>query len=293
MAELSDLIPEPEPQRLATGFQFTEGPVWHPDGYLLFSDIFANTIYRLTPDGASEPYITPTRHSNGLTFDRQGRLIACQHEARQVARMDADRQLMTAIDRYQGKRLNSPNDVVVKSDGSIYFTDPPFAVAPEDVELDFIAVFRAAPDGDITPLATDFLRPNGLAFSPDESILYVDDSYRRHVRAFDVRPDGSLANGRVLIDMDVEENPRNPDGMKVDVEGNLYITGADGLWVVEPDGRHLGTIPFPEQPGPDDLFPNAGGNVAFGGPDNRTLFITFRTSIYTLRGNIPGVKVFR
>ena len=214
MAELSDLIPEPEPQRLATGFQFTEGPVWHPDGYLLFSDIFANTIYRLTPDGASEPYISPSRHSNGLTFDRQGQLVACQHEARQVARMDSGGQLATAVDRYQGKRLNSPNDVVVKSDGSIYFTDPPFAVAPEDVELDFIAVFRLSPSGDLTPLETDFLRPNGLAFSPDESILYVDDSYRRHVRAFDVRPDGSLANSRVLIDMDVEENPRNPDGMK-------------------------------------------------------------------------------
>ena len=280
MAELPDLIPEPEPQRLATGFQFTEGPVWHPDGYLLFSDIFANTIYRLTPDGASELYITPSQHSNGLTYDRQGRLIACQHEARQVARMDADRQLTTAVDRYQGKRLNSPNDVVVKSDGSIYFTDPPFAVAPEDVELDFIAVFRAAPDGDITPLATDFLRPNGLAFSPDESILYVDDSYRRHVRAFDVGPDGSLANGRVLIDMDAE-NPRNPDGMKVDAEGRVFSTGAGGCWVFDPSGAHLGTIVLPEIP----------ANCAWGGPDNRTMLFTARNSVYTMRMKTPGVPV--
>ena len=288
---LSDLIPQPEPQRTITGFQFTEGPVWHPDGYLLFSDIFASTIYRWTPDGSAEPYIKPSQESNGLTFDRQGRLVACQHAARQVGRMNAGGQLETVADRYEGKRLNSPNDLVVHSDGSIYFTDPPFAVSPDLVELDFIGVFRIAPDGSMTVLTSDFLRPNGLAFSPNESLLYIADSYRRHVRAFDVGPDGTLSNSHIFIDMNVE-TPRNPDGIKVDVDGNVYIAGADGLWVVDPNGGHLGTIPYPEQPGPDDPFPNAGGNLAFGGPNNQTIYIAFRTSIYTIHCNVPGVRVY-
>ena len=277
--ELSDLIAPQTPQQLATGFQFTEGPLWHPDGYLLFSDIAADTIYRWSPGGEAEPYIAPSRQSNGLTFDRQRRLIACEHQGRQVSRMAADGGMLTVVDEYQGKRLNSPNDVVVHSSGSIYFTDPPYGILPDLGEMGTFGVYRVDTDGGVTLLVSDFIRPNGLALSPDESTLYIDDSQRRHVRAFDVQPDGSLANGRIFIAMDVEAQG-NPDGMKVDVQGNLYITGGGGLWVVDPTGRHLGTVPFPELP----------ANVAFGGPDNRTLYITARTSLYSIAGNVPGVK---
>ncbi len=275
-----DHIPDQDPRQLATGFQFTEGPAWHPDGYLLFSDIYGDTIYRWTPDGGATPYIKPSRNSNGLTFDHRGRLVACEHGGRMVSRMAIGKQMETLVDRYEGRRLNSPNDVVVHSGGAIYFTDPPYGIQPEDAELDFNGVYRLDPDGNMTLLVSDFLRPNGLAFSPDESVLYIDDSRRRHVRAFDVEPDGSLSNDRAFVDMDIDK-PRNPDGMKVDIEGNLYITGAGGLWVVDPNGHHLGTFEFPEPP----------ANVAFGGPDNQTIYATARTSLYSIRCKIPGIKV--
>ena len=279
--QMSDLIAEQEPNRLASGLQFTEGPVWHPDGYLLFSDIPANIIYRWASDGTLEPYITPSRQSNGLTYDREGRLIACEHAGRQVSRMGADRRMETVVDSYDGKHLNSPNDVVVHSNGSIYFTDPPYGILPDLGEIGLFGVYRVAPGGDITLVVPDFARPNGLAFSPDESILYINDSERRHVRAFDVQADGSLSNGRVFVDMNVEAQGV-PDGMKVDVEGNVYCTGGGGLWVVDPNGRHLGTFVLPEQP----------ANVAFGGPDNQTIYLTARTSLYSIRGSVPGLKVF-
>ncbi len=279
--KMSDLITEQEPEQLATGFQFTEGPVWHPDGYLLFSDIPASTIYRWSPGGRTEPHITPSRQSNGLTYDRQGRLVACEHEGRQVSRMGSNGRMETMVDRYQGKRLNSPNDVVVHASGSIYFTDPPYGILPDLGELGYFGVYRIGTDGALTLLVSDFVRPNGLAFSPDESVLYIDDSDRRHIRAFDLRPDGSLANDRVFVDMEVEAEG-SPDGMKVDVEGNVYCTGGGGLWVVDPSGRHLGTFSFPELP----------ANVAFGGPDNRTIYVTARTSVYSIRANVAGMKVF-
>ena len=278
--ELSDLVVSGEPERLATGFQFTEGPVWHPDGYLLFSDIPADTIYRWSPGDEAQPHIQPSHQSNGLTYDAQGRLIACEHAGRQVSRAGPGSEMETVVDGYQGKRLNSPNDVVVHSSGSIYFTDPPYGILPDLGELGFFGVYRIDPDGALTLLASDFVRPNGLAFSPDESVLYIDDTDRRHVRAFDVGLDGSLSHDRVFVDMDVEARG-NPDGMKVDLDGNLYITGGGGLWVVEPDGKHVGTVAFPELP----------ANVAFGGRDNRTLYITARTSLYSVQGKVSGVKV--
>ena len=279
--QMADLVAHQEPQKLATGFQFTEGPVWHPDGFLLFSDIPASTIFRWSPDGTVEPYLGPSRNSNGLTYDRQGRLVACEHGGRQVSRMAADRQMLTVVDRYEGKRLNSPNDVVVHSSGSIYFTDPPYGISLEESELGFFAVYRIDPDGSLSLVVNDFIRPNGLAFSSDESILYINDSQRRHLRAFDVQADGSLGNGRVFVDMNVEEQG-SPDGMKVDVEGNVYCTGGGGLWVLDPAGHHLGTIAFAEQP----------ANLAFGGPDNCTIYLTARTSLYSIRARVPGVKVF-
>jgi gluconolactonase len=180
---------------------------------------------------------------------------------------------------YDGKRLNSPNDVVVHSSGRIFFTDPPYGIEPEQAEIGFNAVYRIDTDGSVTMLESDFGRPNGLAFSPDESVLYVDDTERRNVRAFDVQSDFSLFNDRVFIDMDTPE-AGSPDGMKVDTEGNLYVTGAGGVWVISPDGTHLGTIEFPELP----------ANVAFGGDDYKTLFATARTGLYSVQISVAGIQ---
>lgn len=274
---LTDLLSE-QLERIATGFQFTEGPVWHPDGYLLFSDIPADRIYKWTPPDKLEVFRQPSGNSNGLTLDRQGRLIACEHGNRRVSRTEANGRVVPLATHYQGKRLNSPNDVVVKSDGSIYFTDPPYGVQPEERELDFQGVYCIAPDGTLILVADDFERPNGLAFSPDERILYIDDTVRRHVRAFDLRPDGTLANGRVFAEMN-SPVPGGPDGMKLDVEGNLYVTGPGGVWLFDPHGRHLGILVTPEKP----------ANLAFGDEDRRTLYITARTSVYRVRTRLPGV----
>ena len=277
---LSDLVPQQKPEVIATGFGFTEGPVWHPDGYLLFSDIPASTIYKWAPGGTPQPFVTASRESNGLTYDRQGRLVACEHRGRQVSRMAENGQLMTLVDRYEGMRLNSPNDLVVHSSGSIYFTDPPYGIDPDPGELGIRGVYRVDPDGGIDLLVSDFIRPNGLAFSPDESVLYIDDSRRRHIRAFDVHADGALSNDRVFVDMNAPALG-NPDGMKVDTQGNVYCCGAGGLWVMEATGNHLGTVELPELP----------ANLAFSGRDIRTIYLTARTSLYSLQVNVPGIRV--
>jgi gluconolactonase len=192
----------------------------------------------------------------------------------------ADGSATTVADRYAGKRLNSPNDVVVKSDGVIYFTDPPYGIQPEEREQPCNGVYRIFPDGKIELLVDDFDRPNGLAFSPDESILYIDDSPRRHVRAFDVRADGTLANSRIIADMD-HPQPGSPDGMKIDVEGHLYVTGATGVWIFEPDGTLLGVIATPERP----------ANCAWGDADRKSLYLTAQTSLYRIRTKVAGVAV--
>ena len=273
-----DRVLASRPERIATGFQFTEGPVYSPECGLLFSDIPGNRIHQWRPDEAVTVFRSPSGHSNGLTYDRQGGLIACEHGARRVSRTEEDGRVVALASRYQGKRLNSPNDVVVKSGGTVYFTDPPYGVKPAERELSFQGVYRIGSDGALTLLVRDFDKPNGLAFSPDESVLYVDDSARKHVRAFEVRPDGTLANGRVFADMQ-SDAPGSPDGMKVDVEGRLYVTGPGGTWVFDKTGRHLGTIVTPETP----------SNCAFGGEGNRTLFITARTSVYRVRLNVEGI----
>ena len=276
--KLKSLIEAGDPEQIATGFQFTEGPVWHPDGYLIFSDFPASRIYKWTPDGTVTIWREPSGNANGLTLDRERRLIACEHGNRRVSRTAADGTAVTLADSYGGKRLNSPNDVVVKSDGTIYFTDPPYGIAPEQREQPCNGLYRIMPDGVVELLIDDFDRPNGLAFSADESLLYVDDSPRRHVRAFDVRPDGTLSNSRVLADMD-HPQPGSPDGMKIDAEGHLYITGATGVWVFEPDGTCLGVIVAPERP----------ANCAWGDADRQTLYITARTSLYRVRVTVPGL----
>ncbi|NLE44937.1 MAG: SMP-30/gluconolactonase/LRE family protein [Chloroflexi bacterium] len=280
--KLKSLVESGDPELLVGGFQFTEGPVWVPGGCLLFSDIPASRIYRWTADNGAQVWREPSGESNGLTLDGQDRLIACEHGNRRVTRTEPDGTITTVADRYQGRRLNSPNDVVVKSDGTIYFTDPPYGIQPEERDQPCNGLYRVLADGTLELLVDDFDRPNGLAFSPDESILYVDDSPRRHIRAFDVRSDGALTNSRILADMD-HPRPGSPDGMKVDVEGHLYVAGATGVWVFEPDGTHLGVIVTPERP----------ANCAWGDDDRKSLYITARSSLYRIRVRAPGVPVGR
>lgn len=278
--DLKSLVEPGDPERLATGYEFTEGPVWMPGEFLLFSDIPASRIYRWSPREGSSVWRFPSGQSNGLTHDPQGRLLACEHGNRRVTRTERDGAITVLADRFEHGRLNSPNDVVVKSDGAVYFTDPPYGIRPEQREQPYNGVYRIAPDGGLSLVADDFERPNGLAFSPDESVLYVDDSYHRHVRAFDVRADGSLANSRVLASMD-HPQPGSPDGMKVDTEGNLYVAGATGVWVFGPSGARLGVIVPPERP----------ANCAWGDSDRKSLYITARTSLYRVRVKVPGSPI--
>ncbi len=269
-------------ERVATGFEFTEGPVWiAEERCLLFSDIPANRIVKVSCDGAVATFRDPSGNSNGLTLDQNRRLIACEHGTRRVTRTERDGTMTVLADRYDGKKLNSPNDVVVRSDGTIFFTDPPYGIKPEEKELSFCGVYCLSPEnGQISLIATDFECPNGLAFSPDETRLYVDDSRRRHIRVFDVDQRGELSNGSLFHDMNVRE-PGAPDGMKVDTEGNIYCTGALGVWVYNFDGKHLGTILTPEKP----------SNCAWGDDDSRSLYITAVSSVYRIRTRIPGIVV--
>jgi sugar lactone lactonase YvrE len=270
-------------EKLVGGFQWPEGPVWDPSGRLLFSDIAANRIVQWTPNGTVTTFRRPSGYSNGLTLDRQGRLIACEHRNRRISRTEKDGTIVTLADRYDGKRLNSPNDVVVHSNGSIYFTDPPYGLlpgfgGPGDQELPFQGVYRLSPEGQLTLLVDDFERPNGIALSPDEKTLYVDDSQIQHVRAFDVAPDGSLTNHRIFAD--VGGGTDAADGMKVDTEGNLYVSAPGGVQVFSPSGKHLGTLRPPE----------AVRNVGWGDADYKSLFMTASTSLYRIRLNIPGIR---
>jgi gluconolactonase len=263
-------------ENVAGNFQFTEGPVWVASkGELLFSDIPANRIVRWS-NGKAETFRAPSGNSNGLTLDKQGRLLACEHGNRRVSRTEPDGTVVTLADRYDGKRLNSPNDIVCKSDGAIYFTDPPYGVTPDQRELDFQGVYRISPDGKtLTLLVKDFLRPNGIALSPDEKTLYVADTQRDHVRAFDIASDGSITNGRVFCQVTF------PDGIKLDTAGNLYAAARTGVEVFDPTGKSIGIISVPQQP----------ANLAFGDADWKTLYIAGRTSLYRVRITIPGIKV--
>ena len=278
-----DLFPrDASPTCVATGFRFVEGPVWiAEEKRLLFSDIPANRIYGLAADGQVMTFRRPSGNSNGLTRDKKGRLIACEHGNRRVTRTEADGSVTALAETFGGKRLNSPNDVVVKSDGAIYFTDPPYGIKPEEQEQPVQGVYRLSPDGsDLSLVADDLALPNGIAFSPNEKKLYIDDSERRHIRVYDVGDDGSLSGGTLFHDMNVN-TPGAPDGMKVDVEGRVYCTGAEGVWVFDAVGNHLGTIVTPEKP----------SNCAWGDDDWRSLYITAVTSVYRIRVKPPGIKV--
>jgi sugar lactone lactonase YvrE len=279
----ADIVGDERVEKVTGGFEFTEGPVWVPDGYLLFSDIPADTIYKWAPgDAEAEVYRQPSGHSNGLTLDRQGRLLACEHD-RRVSRTEFDGEVVTLAGRYQGKRLNSPNDIVVKSDGAIYFTDPPYGLPgqSEGKELAFQGLYRIEPDGTLILLDDSFERPNGLAFSPDERVLYVDDTHRGHIRAFDVAQDGTIQNGRVFAELHRPGAAGVPDGMKVDLYGNVFCTGPGGIWVIAPSGQVLGTIEVPEAP----------ANLAWGGEDLRTLYITARGGLYRIRLQTGGIPL--
>jgi gluconolactonase len=269
-------------EKVAGGFQFTEGPVWSPAGFLLFSDIPANQIVKYVPGGLSSVFRTPSGNSNGLTYDRAGRLLMCEHSNRRVSRLESDGTVTVLAASYAGKSLNSPNDIVVRSDGTVYFTDPPYGVPEgQKQELPFQGVYKISPDGKLTLLVQDFDRPNGIALSPDEKTLYVDDSTRMHVRAFEVAADGSISNGRVLAELRAQR-PGVPDGLKVDRQGNLYVTGAGGLWVLDKTGKHLGTIVMTELP----------ANCGWGDEDLRTLYLTARTGLYKIRLKIPGFLTY-
>ena len=287
-ADLDRLLSvDQEIQELGDGFGGdggpAEGPLWWSDGgYLLFSDIHNNRRMKWTPGEGVTLFQQPTNHANGLTRDLKGRLLACEHSSRRVTRQDSDGEITVIANRYRGSRLNRPNDVVVKSDGSIYFTDPGWP-AP-GLDLDYSGVFRVSPDLDeIMLLVGDFITPNGIAFSPDESILYVNDTRRRHIRAFDVQPNGTLAlaSNRVLCDLS-GDRPGVPDGMKVDIEGNIYCGGSGGVWVIDAEGNHLSTIVHGH---------DASTNVAFGGDDWKTLFFTTWNTVGSVQVNVPGIPV--
>jgi gluconolactonase len=275
---LSPILETREAERLATGFVFTEGPLWHSDGFYYFVDVRSSMLYRISPGREPEVVRERTGGGNGTTFDLQRRLVLCEGENRRVTRTAADGRVEVLADRYEGKRLNRPNDVVCRSDGSLYFTDPGLRVPLAERELPYAGVYRVAPDGAIR-LVADFEYPNGLAFSPDERLLYVANTrWAQYIHVLDLDAGGMMVRRRIFADMSSDETDGVPDGMKVDIEGRVYCTGPGGTWVFTPDGARLGIIRTPEVP----------ANLAFGGPDLRTLFFTARTSVYTMRVKVPG-----
>ena len=296
-------------EKVAGDFQFIEGPIWvhsKGQGYLLFSDIPANVIRKWDPKGGVSVFLEKSGFtgadasnvggqtnngfgmvnligSNGITLDKQGRIVFCQHGDRQISRLEKNGKRTVLASRYEGKRLNSPNDLVFKSDGSLYFTDPTAGLRQQDKdparELPFAGVYRLV-KGKVVLLSKDFTRPNGIAFSPDEKYLYVNDTAKKIIMRFDVQPDGGVKNGQVITDMNSDTTPGAPDGMKVDQKGNIYCTGPGGFWIMSPDGKHIGTVKTQELP----------ANLNWGDDDARTLYLTARTSLYRIRLNIAGVR---
>lgn len=294
--------PNQEAQQLATDFAFTEGPLWHPDGYWLFVDLRREppVIHRMSPAGGTPEIVRePSGGTNGMTLDLQGRLLMCEGDNRRITRMEADGTINVVADRWDGKRFHRPNDIVCRSDGSIYITNPSGRVPEEEQEIEWPGtIHRIATDGAVQMLAHDIDFPNGIAFSPDESVLYVSNTRKlgerpdqywdgevkqnQFIQAYDVAADGSLSNSRMFGSMASAEDGV-PDGMKVDAEGRVYCTGSGGVWVFDAAGEHLGIIRVPEIP----------ANCAFGGPDFKTMLFTARTSVYSLRMTTPGAALPR
>jgi gluconolactonase len=271
-------------ERLGSGFLFTEGPLWHPRGrYLLFSDMPGDHLRKWSAQEGVTTFRKPCGKSNGLTWDRQGRLLACEHATSRVTRTEVDGRLTVMASHYGDKELNSPNDIVVKSDGAVYFTDPTYGRMDyygvlRDPQLAFRGVYRAeAEGGPLKLLADDFGQPNGLCFSLDEARLFVNDTERGHIRVFAVGADGSLADGRVWAET-VGEGAGAPDGMKIDAAGNLYCCGPGGIHVFDPGATCLGVIRTPE----------VAANFCWGDDDMRSMFITASTSLYRIGVKLPG-----
>lgn len=283
-------------ERLASGFVFTEGPVWHPEGYLLFSDPNQNVIHRYdattgdvsifrTKSGYAGVDIAAYHQpgSNGLAIDSEGRVTICEHGNRRVTRLEKNGQLTVLAESFEGKRLNSPNDLVYRSDGALYFTDPPFGLpkAHDDPkrESPYTGVYSLK-DGVLKMISDDLKGPNGIAFSPDEKYLYVSnwDERRKVIMRYVANADGTLSSGGVFFDMTRAPGQEALDGLKVDREGNVYSSGPGGVWVISPTGKHLGTLRCPELP----------ANMAWGGADRHTLYLTARTGIYRIRLNVEG-----
>lgn len=271
-------------ETFATGFGFTEGPMWDSAGFLYVSDETINKIFRVYPNGKKEEVIA-LGDPDGNTFDRHHRLIDCASILRAIIEVAPDGKYKVLADRYEGKRLNSPNDVIVGPDGALYFTDPTLdLVAGEKQEIPFQGVYRLDDSGNLRLLTKDLMQPNGLAFSPDGKKFYVDDDEQRNIRVYDVSADGTLTNGRIFADEPGGKHEGVPDGIKVDDKGNLFVTGPKGIWVWDPNGNHLGTIVMPEQP----------ANLTWGDPQYNTLYITATTSVYRLetktRGFVPYLQ---
>lgn len=297
---LTDLVdPNVTPERIATGYQFTEGPVWHHrERHLTFSDVFGFAMYRWTEKDGASVFRQPSHGANGNTYDRQGRLVTCQHDGR-VTRTNTDGSIETLASQYDGKRLNAPNDVICTAGGDLIFTDPFFALPRADGsmptrELDFQGIYRlSAHDGRLTLLNRDLDAPNGLVLSADGRTLYVDDSRQANVHAWDVAADGSLSNHRVFCELQRGEMRTTPDGMKLDSLGNLYVASnrPEGVWVFAPDGVLLGFIGVGAEKNPYRDTPGGPANLAWGGDDWRTLFITACTSVYRLPMRVAGQPV--
>ncbi len=284
---------EAEVEKLATGFTFTEGPIWNKEGrFLLFSDMPGDVRRRWDQENGVQEVMRPSNKGNGMTFDADGQLLVCEHSTSSLVRIDPDgtgsgREVVAS--HYEGKELNSPNDVIVANDGSIYFSDPWYGRMPvfgveRDRELGFQGVYRIGPGGgDPQLLVDDFEQPNGLCFSPDESLLYINDTPRAHIRVFDTQPDGTIANGRMFFENIgrgvIEEGI--PDGMKCDERGNIYVTGPGGIWVISPEAEHLGVIEVPENT----------GNLNWGGDDWTELYIPSTTSVYRVRMKVAGNRL--
>jgi gluconolactonase len=279
-SKFSTLIPpNAKLETIATGFGFTEGPVWDPSGFLYVSDEEINKIFRVyLSDGRKEELIA-LGDPDGNTYDSQGRLIDCASVLRAIIAISKDGKYKILTDHFEGKKFNSPNDVIIGPDGALYFTDPTLDLQKgERQEIFFQGVYRLGKDGKVKLLSKDLSQPNGLAFSPDGKKFYVDDSEQRNIRVYDVAADSSLTNGRIFGEEPGEKDEGVPDGIKVDRKGNLFVTGPKGIWVWSPEGTHLGTIAVPEQP----------ANLTWGGADLSTLYITATTSVYKLQTTTHG-----
>jgi gluconolactonase len=282
-------------EKIGSGFGFTEGPLWRPEGKLWFSDVTGNLVRSITPDGKVEVLIEKAGGEtnapagsfigpNGMVADKDGFVLLCEHTNRRIARVDKDLKQTVFLDKFEGKKFNSPNDLVYKSDGSLYFTDPPYGLLKQDEDpakqLKFNGVFRYA-KGKLTAVIKDLTRPNGIAFSPDEKVLYISnsDEKKKIWMRYDVKADGSVSNGKVFADVTGEAEAGLPDGMKVDSLGNVYGSGPGGVWVFSPDGKHIATIKPGETP----------ANVGWG-DDGKSLYITATTSVYRIKLAVAGEK---